>query len=399
MKYCMFILLTCSLAITVSASYVPLELKPYFSNSNQCENLDSFDIANIIETLYSMIKIWPPLPYSCMEIQASSPESPSGYYILNNGTGGIHIAYCNMNEYFSCSSIEQAFNALAKSHEETIKQILTSHKQASHLPSSCQEIKDKCPDCDSGVYSIAENTYRSNVVYCHMEKLCNITGPWTRVAYMNMSDPAQQCPSQLALFASNGVRGCGRKESSSGGCSESLYFEHYRGTYSQVCGRMQGLQYSTPNGVDSTYDDDSTHSSIDGSYVDGVSLTVGKLRQHVWTFMGSLQENFPYQNGDYTCPCADGSIQTPQMFIGNDYFCESGFPGYFEIGTLYTEDILWDGQQCGVKKTACCQVPGLPWFHKVLDAPTTEQIELRVCSDQSTDDENVPVVAYEVYVQ
>ena len=34
-------------------------------------------------------------------------------------------------------------------------------------------------------------------------------GQWTRVAYLNMSDPVQQCPSSWRLYSANGVRACG----------------------------------------------------------------------------------------------------------------------------------------------------------------------------------------------
>ena len=43
-----------------------------------------------------------------------------------------------------------------------------------------------------------------------MEDLCNTSGGWTRIAYLNMSDPHEQCPSGFKLYNQNGVRGCGR---------------------------------------------------------------------------------------------------------------------------------------------------------------------------------------------
>ena len=47
-------------------------------------------------------------------------------------------------------------------------------------PKSCQEIKDKCPRSPSGYYTLV-----SGKVYCHMEDLCNTSGGWTRIAYLN----------------------------------------------------------------------------------------------------------------------------------------------------------------------------------------------------------------------
>ena len=58
-----------------------------------------------------------------------------------------------------------------------------------------------------------------------------------------------------------------------------------------------------------------------------------------------------------------------------------------------------DGKGCGSLEQNCCQAPGLPWFHKVLDSATTEYIEMRVCEDQGTNDEDVPDNYYEIYVK
>ena len=46
-------------------------------------------------------------------------------------------------------------------------------------------------------------------------------GQWTRVAYLNMSDPVQQCPSSWRLYSVNGVRACGR--ASGPGCNSQNY--------------------------------------------------------------------------------------------------------------------------------------------------------------------------------
>ena len=43
-----------------------------------------------------------------------------------------------------------------------------------------------------------------------MEDLCNADGGWTRIAYLNMSDPHEQCPSGFKLYNQNGIRACGR---------------------------------------------------------------------------------------------------------------------------------------------------------------------------------------------
>ena len=43
-----------------------------------------------------------------------------------------------------------------------------------------------------------------------MEDLCNAGGGWTRITYLNMSDPCEQCPPGVKWYNQNGVRACGR---------------------------------------------------------------------------------------------------------------------------------------------------------------------------------------------
>ena len=261
------------------------------------------------------------------------------------------------------------------------------------LPSSCKDIKENWPDSASGYYHIGGT--KPSYIYCNMEELCGSNEGWTRVGYLDMSNPSEECPTGFRLYESNGVRACGRPDSSVGSC-QSVKFPSNGISYSQVCGTVVGYQYGSPDAVYHGLN----IKDINSYYVDGISLTLGSPRQHIWTFMAGLQENTPYIDGHYLCPCATGSTQLPkvQSFIGNDYFCESGCPGQFQVNTPYFSDPLWDGKQCGSLEQECCQAPGLPWFHKDLNSTTTDYIELRVCGDQSTFDEDVPVEKFEIYV-
>ena len=139
--------------------------------------------------------------------------------------------------------------------------------------------------------------------------------------------------------------------------------------------------------------------STDALYVDGVSITRGYPRQHIWTFIAALQENSFYSNGFSECPCAPNSPVTVPSFIGNDYYCESGNPGMWDLTTFHYSDPLWDGQQCGLIEEECCNVTGIPWFHKPLQQPTTDYIELRVCCDQEISNEDVPINLVELYTK
>ena len=48
-------------------------------------------------------------------------------------------------------------------------------------------------------------------------------GLWYRVAYLNMTDPTQQCPSAWRLYNTSGVRACGRPVTSGQSCPAIFY--------------------------------------------------------------------------------------------------------------------------------------------------------------------------------
>uniref|UniRef100_A0A1X7SWM0 Uncharacterized protein n=1 Tax=Amphimedon queenslandica TaxID=400682 RepID=A0A1X7SWM0_AMPQE len=101
-----------------------------------------------------------------------------------------------------------------------------------------------------------------------------------------------------------------------------------------------------------------------------------------------------------SCPCNTGSSISVQSFIGNNYFCESGITGNTAYHTLYTSDPLWDGQGCLSVASPCCNVPGIPWFHRDYGSnTTTDYIELRVCGDERATTEDSPVSYYEIYIK
>ena len=270
-----------------------------------------------------------------------------------------------------------------------------SYAFPSPLPTSCQEVKNKQPNSPSGMYLLETPNNGTNYVYCNMEELCGSGGGWTRLAYLDMSDSTVNCPSGFRLYQSGGVRACGRPVTSSGSCV-SVQFPSNGISYSEICGRVTGYQYTSPDAVSSYFG--SNHNNLNGDYVDGVSITRGSPRQHVWTLMAS---NFEHSHSvGHKCPCATGSTLQVQSFVGDHYFCESGISASNLQKQLYISDPLWDGQNCGSDESPCCNVPGIPWFHRDYgNTTTTDYIELRVCGDEGTDNEDTPVSYYEIYVQ
>ena len=256
---------------------------------------------------------------------------------------------------------------------------------------SCKDTKLACPKSTTGYYKLIDSQEEEiHQVYCNMDELCgDPDGGWMRVAYLNMSDPTEKCPMGFRLYEENGVKACGRHESDS--CMSTI-FSSKSVSYSQVCGRVYGYQKGTPDAI-------GQHSryGINGHYVDGVSITRGNPRQHVWTMIGGHYETLKYANHRSTCPCSNG--RKLPAFVGNHYFCESGNPSNKQKFKLYTDDLLWDGKQCGTNEQGCCKALGLPWFHRLLETTTTDDIELRICGNQKTHDEDTPVAYYEIYVK
>ena len=120
---------------------------------------------------------------------------------------------------------------------------------------SCADIKKHYPASPSGYYEL--------ITYCDMDD--EKDEGWTRVAYLNMSDTNQSCPSGFTLYQSGGVRACGRQASSGASC-QSIKFQAGI-SYSQVRGRIVGYQYRSPDAVDSkriwpSSDKDPNHDDI-----------------------------------------------------------------------------------------------------------------------------------------
>ena len=166
------------------------------------------------------------------------------------------------------------------------KEDVCCNKQRTPLLTSCKDIKRKWSDSPSGYYQLGTN--RGPVsLYCNMDKLCGFKGGWTRFGYLNMADPSESCPSGFKLYQHGGVRACGR--SSSVGSCVALKLLADDISYSQVCSRVVGYQYRSTDAV-FTSGSSGSHNDINSHYVDGVSITRGFSRQHVWTLMAGLHE-------------------------------------------------------------------------------------------------------------
>ncbi len=253
----------------------------------------------------------------------------------------------------------------------------------------CPATQDHMERIRQGIHSLIKSVVPT------LNRACSCGGPgWRRAAYLNMSDPTQTCPPAWELIATP-RRSCARPSNAGWHSCYSAMFPNQGIQYSQVCGRIIGYQFGSPQAfvLSTRY-----MYTIDERYVDGVSLTYGSPRQHIWTFANSLDE----VSSDHTsrCSCTDSLRRnnTPS-FIANDYFCETGVPPgqQFNNEIFYADDPLWDGQGCGPTSTCECTFNNPPWFCKQLPQSTDADLEVRLCSESSVIYENTLVELIEIY--
>ena len=147
---------------------------------------------------------------------------------------------------------------------------------------------------------------------------------WRRAVYLNMTDPNNTCPSGWRETGYS-KRTCGRATDGRLTC-DTVTFPVNGGEYRHVCGRIKPYQWGLTSGF---YGYNSGGNTINEPYISGVVVMHGSPRQHIWTFAAGAFEN---QSSFYTylCPCDTRVSVTVPPFVGEDYFCESGYvwPGY-----------------------------------------------------------------------
>jgi hypothetical protein len=263
----------------------------------------------------------------------------------------------------------------------TISSSLGSGLNANVPAVSCATLPPSSP---SGLYWVIASNGSIVRVLCNMTLTCgNIQGGWTRVAFLNTSDSSQQCPDTLRDSTDGGIRTC-VIDSDVAACPSIQFPSIVLEGFTRICGRIIAYQSRTTDGFLvglSTMD-------INSNYVDGVSLTYGSPRQHLWSFA----------SGNLLCPCFPTGSAVPS-FVGNDYFCDAGIEGPLPDLPLFVNDPLWDGAGCDTPGNTCCSFNSPPWFQRQLSQPVTDDIEMRVCRDQERADEDVAIEIIELYVQ
>ena len=302
---------------------------------------------------------------SHMSYEISSLESQVDALLnpLNSRLASVDATSTLMRDDLSC--VKTDLNSLNDSMNRVCDKV-EEHKD--HTTTELMELNEYIKENLTHLISSNENPG---------EYTCGGTGGWRRVVYLDMTDPNTDCPSGLRETGYS-KRTCGRSTDGRFIC-DSATFPVSGGEYSQVCGRIKAYHWGRARGF-SQYDGYYERNTIDDVYFSGVILTHGSPRQHIWTFAIGNGENHTYTFD--SCPCdTKHHIRIPP-FVGEDYFCESGyiFQGYGDPSfiSLHSNDTLWDGMDC-ISSSKCCSHHNPPYFTKTLSTPITDNIELRVC--------------------
>ena len=250
---------------------------------------------------------------------------------------------------------------LVVAQEKTCSAFCTSLGMLQSSPGkSCDDIYqiNKASRGVSGNYWV-NTTIGAQEVYCNMELECGgHKGGWLRIADINPSR-GDECPTGWSK-STTPVAVC-KALNSAPGCY-STHFSTLSIPYGKVCGMAVGYetQGGGPDGFLSSLDPNKQ--SINDPYVDGVSITYGTPRKHLWTFAIGWTDSG--NNDRYNCPCSQFPGKTPPSFVHHNYYCESGIqPGSSPVGGVYSDDPLWDGEGC-TSKNSCCSEPNQPWFYR-----------------------------------
>ena len=280
---------------------------------------------------------------------------------------------------FCCSSLNTGKSFHSTSNGQ-LKVIVCPSSVPESCPSpaqysSCSDVMNRLSNAPSGEYNITLENGDTVTVYCDMEGLnCDGEGGWMRIANLNTSLTNETCPEGLTtiLYQEIGYNACDRDSRYLDGCN-STFFSTHGINYTQVCGAVHGYLRGVPDAFQQY--NGGLRTTIDSAYADGVSITHGNPRHHIWTYTANGLQNILNNQYDSDCPCSINSTSTTPPFVGDHYYCEVGDENIKDF--VLVNDPLWDGQ-CVVPEEAPCCDNSQPWFVRSVES-TADDIELRLC--------------------
>ena len=297
-----------------------------------------------------------------------------------------------------CDSENWGKNIISEGDAETVSMFLCPLTPPLNCPvisihQPCKNIIDMYPNSTSGYYNIILHNGSVISVYCDMEGVnCDGEGGWTRIAHVNMSEPGASCPDGLyeeefneslswrTLCTINSWT-----EDYVSFCNSTTFSVHEI-DYSQICGYVRGYQHGL--GAGGHFLNNFTDLNLllsKNPYFTGVSIVHNNNNEltDIWTYLSAWAEEYHSSDTEsFSCLCdqAELHLNISNISLPFDYYCESGIPTiYYSYSNLYIDDPLWDGKQCSDSESLCCTEQNMPWFLKILDDYSDEDIQIRLC--------------------
>ena len=206
-------------------------------------------------------------------------------------------------------------------------------------------------------------------------------GSFRHIYSLDKTRPNESCPDALTLQTVDSLRLCGKKF---GFRPNHITVPVNGQSYQQLRGRVITYQAGTTDAFHKF--SDSNCISIDDVYVDGISITRGQSpRIHVWTYAIGQRGG-----GKSSCPSIGG--QKPPGFVGENYFCSAGNPAS-SIARKYIvyPTPLWSSIFGNVEDNDL-------YFCVSFRDPTTDDLEIRVITDETRGNEDIYIQSIDFYV-
>ena len=229
------------------------------------------------------------------------------------------ITYQFESPFFPGISCEDIYNKNTQSHNMSgYYWILDGPRNVycgmNYTGLSCEDIYNNNPETGNknGYYPINNNQW----TFCNMTAIAagyftfssaGVGGEWRRIASFNIS-AGDECPTGWNKSSHSGVSFC-RSPSDNAGCYSTTFSTEM--SYTRVCGRARGYQKGTPDAFAPTTDD------IGSYYVEGLSITHGTPRQHIWTYAAGHTDFATFHVNEH-CPCAAVRGSNPPSFVGSN---------------------------------------------------------------------------------
>lgn len=204
------------------------------------------------------------------------------------------------------------------------------------------------------------------------------------IASLDMDIPGQSCPPNLKLKTIGSNRLC-QRTTNGAGC-DSVIIPTGGQRYKKVRGRIAGYAFKSPDAFRRL---GGTYNSINDPYLDGVSITYGNPRSHVFSYAVSGGSN-----PAYTCPEIGNAATKQPGFVRNNFICVVASELKPANSNSFFDVPLWTtlGNCAG-------DCPDNLHFCVTLSRATTKHLELRVCTDQSKNDEEIYIKSFDFYIQ